>query len=83
MPYDVCFEDDSGRTIVLASKVEQAQAFEKVRYYNAEARKKGLKVVKVPWREREFGAWEHVGYRKLRLPPGEVGRLYVLVVEES
>jgi hypothetical protein len=83
MPFDVRFNDLASRSILLAKEVDREAAFTVVRDYNAQARAKGLKVVKVPHREGEVGAWEHVDHRHLGLPSVDLGRLYVLAAGES
>jgi hypothetical protein len=83
MPFDVRFDGHASRSIVLAEGVGREAACAVVRESNAQARRKGLKVVKVPPREGETYAWQHVDHRNLGLPPEDLGRLCLLEVGEA
>jgi hypothetical protein len=82
MPFDVRFDDQRPHTLFLARNVSLEEAAALTRRCHAEARAKGLKVVKVPPRQREIYAWEHIDHLNLGLPSEDLGRLSVVAVEE-
>jgi hypothetical protein len=83
MPFDVRFDDQRPHTLFLARNVTQEEASAVPRRCHAGARAKGLKVVKVPPRQGEIYAWEHIDHRNLGLPPEDLGRHSVVTVGED
>jgi hypothetical protein len=83
MLYDVRFDDRRPQTTYLARNVTMDQATAVTRRSHAEARAKGLKVVKVPPREDEVYVWEHVDALRLNLPPQDLGRISIRPVKEA